>query len=235
MIRLVKFIDYINEQINFSKAYYHGTPTKYNYENIKKNGLIPRGFKEYTKKYIEHNNYSMMPSTYVLYLTKDIWQAARYSFISDDEEYNVFKEKEPYGYILEFSPEGFGKIYVDEDLLEHILRNIIIYPDGEYAQKYPFLINKINRFDVKKIKTNKELQGIVKNISNLLTEKQVEEILNNEDSREIVSRYKTLFPVHGYRIKNQMLNFLKQKKNINSIRKKILNRCFKLKNNKRKF
>lgn len=73
--------------------------------------MVPKGFMEYIKKYNFSNsgyNYAMVPITYEIYLTLDFWQAARYSFMSTNEEYETFKIKEPYGCVLGF----FQKILV---------------------------------------------------------------------------------------------------------------------------
>lgn len=73
------------------------------------------------------------------------------------------------------------------------------------------MINRFKKNNIKIKNKNTILQGLAKDILGIMSEQQIKEILNNENAREIVSRYKVLKPVCGYKIKNPDMQFFKTK------------------------
>ena len=92
-----------------SAVLYHGTPIKENYQRILKKGLLPNQ----ASIYLEESS----PLEGGIYLTKDFGNAVRYSFISQTDDYEKDRKKEPNGYVFEFSNLDKLNMTPDEDEL----------------------------------------------------------------------------------------------------------------------
>ena len=97
-----------------SSKLYHGTPSKHAAEQIKQHGL------KYddaiiADKYKTTPNFA--PIKGGVYLTKDLGNAIRYSFMAHGDGYEASVKSDPYGYVFEFSGEDLSTVTPDEDEL----------------------------------------------------------------------------------------------------------------------
>lgn len=106
-----------------SSTLYHGTPKKSGYQ-----GILDHGLKFdsdlVAQKYKGQENFAPMHG---VYLTKEFGNAVRYSFMSEvsDEQYQEYVNKEPLGYVFEFSGEDLSEVSPDEDELGGFLEKLV--------------------------------------------------------------------------------------------------------------
>lgn len=96
-----------------NKILYHGTSTLESYEFIKENGLKPLPEKMHIEKY--ENEPDFAPIFNGVYLTKELWNATRYAFMTNRSSWKKELKIEPNGYVFFFNSEDLIETLPDED------------------------------------------------------------------------------------------------------------------------
>ena len=106
-----------------SSKLYHGTPSKHAAEQIKQHGL-KYDDAVIANKYKDEPNFA--PIKDGVYLTKELGNAIRYSFMAHGaNSYEASIKSEPYGYVFEFSGEDLSTVTPDEDELGHFVVSMV--------------------------------------------------------------------------------------------------------------
>lgn len=173
----MSFKEYLKEKLNemakprekeINKVYYHGTPVKESADNILQNGIQPNkvsfliDIESGVKGYV--------------YITPSLLEALYYAG-------STYRD-EKFGYIFEISGKDLKDIYVDDDYLKQIIRDVAENPNKFNSEKLKNIKIKIEKF-LKQNKINKdELRYIV------FDNKELQKLFNDENIYNIIDYFK---------------------------------------------
>ena len=190
----------VSKDIKLNGIYYHGTTNKSAFDNIIKNGLDSKNI-DTKDKYKDNESLKPMLGNYI---TKDLGNAVRYSFMSNNDDWNSVLKNEPYGYVFVFDSKQIKNAVPDEDEIGNIVIRIL-KNTPKLKERAPIEILEIIKKPQLDFKDNASLgKWFIENAKDSLVQYLYK---NNPDLKNLVVQNK-LIPVGYYKVKKPSTRFL---------------------------
>ena len=202
-IQRIKEVMGIHEDMG-SIVLYHGTPFAKSATEIMKNGLKTKG--DFIK--VGGSEFESMQGR--SYLTSELWNAIRYSFMQPDwvnKDWESYIKEEPYGYVFEFENIK-QELLPDEDAIGSIVNKFLVDGENSFIKKY---LDGIDQELTQEVKDGsfEAFAKVGKIIEPKLTEEDRMNVINNSFT---FTTDKNMAPIRLYKIKKPPIKFFNKQK-----------------------